>query len=260
MSRRRQFGSIRQLPSGRWQARYVGPDGITYRAPDTFDTKGDAGRYLDAIRTRMGEGLWLDPEKSGQSLETYARSWIAQRSPRGRPLAVRTTESYTSTLNLHIAPTIGRLPLSKVTPAIVRSWYSALVATGKLSAATKAYSFLHAVFATAVDDDAVHQNPCRIKGAGQPKTPEQPLIDLHDLDRLTDAMPEHLRALTTLAFWACLRIGEVVALRRGDIWLSDDLSTGKVRIDRGDRDQRRAGREGAEDWQLRDHPAAEASY
>jgi integrase len=106
------------------------------------------------------------------------------------------------------------------------------VATGKLRAASQAYAFLHAVFATAVDDDAVHQNPCRIAGAGQPNSPERPLIDLDDLDRLTAAMPEHMRALTTLAFWACLRIGEVVALRRGDVWLSDDLSTGKVRIDR----------------------------
>ncbi|MGI8721582.1 MAG: hypothetical protein ACR2JG_05085, partial [Geodermatophilaceae bacterium] len=88
------------------------------------------------------------------------------------------------------------------------------------------------MFATAVDDDAVHRNPCRIAGAGQPNSPERPLIDLNDLDRLTAAMPEHMRALTTLTFWACLRIGEVVALRRSDIWLSDDLSTGTLRIER----------------------------
>lgn len=137
----------------------------------------------------MAEGLWLDPEKSGQTLETYARAWIAQRSPRGRPLAVRTRETYVGSLERHIGPRIGHLPLSKVTPSVVREWNSELVASGKLRAASQAYAFLHAVFATAVDDDAVHRNPCRIAGAGQPNSPEQPLIDLDDLDRLTAAMP-----------------------------------------------------------------------
>ncbi len=30
---RRGFGSVRQLPSGRWQARYLGPDDVEHRAP-----------------------------------------------------------------------------------------------------------------------------------------------------------------------------------------------------------------------------------
>jgi predicted transcriptional regulator len=36
--RRREFGTTRKLPSGRWQARYIGPDGQRYTAPETFDT------------------------------------------------------------------------------------------------------------------------------------------------------------------------------------------------------------------------------
>ena len=44
--RRQSFGSVRELPSGRWQARYVGPDGVSHRAPTTFQTKGDAQTWL----------------------------------------------------------------------------------------------------------------------------------------------------------------------------------------------------------------------
>ena len=33
--RRRRFGSIRKLPSGRYQARYSGPDGVDRPADDT---------------------------------------------------------------------------------------------------------------------------------------------------------------------------------------------------------------------------------
>jgi hypothetical protein len=36
---RRTFGQLRQLPSGRWQAGYTGPDLATHRAPSTFDAK-----------------------------------------------------------------------------------------------------------------------------------------------------------------------------------------------------------------------------
>jgi hypothetical protein len=38
MSKRR-FGHIRQLASGRWQASYVGPDGLRYRTRQAFPTK-----------------------------------------------------------------------------------------------------------------------------------------------------------------------------------------------------------------------------
>ena len=38
----RSFGSIRKLPSGRWQARYRGPDGLLRSAPHTFARKADA--------------------------------------------------------------------------------------------------------------------------------------------------------------------------------------------------------------------------
>ena len=48
---KRQFGSIRKLPSGRFQARYTGPDGHAARpAADgqalTFQTRGDADGWL----------------------------------------------------------------------------------------------------------------------------------------------------------------------------------------------------------------------
>ena len=43
---RRGFGSVRQLPSGRWQARYLGPDDVEHRAPVTFAVKTDATKWL----------------------------------------------------------------------------------------------------------------------------------------------------------------------------------------------------------------------
>ena len=46
MTGKRRFGRVRQLPSGRWQARYAGPDGIDRPADETFATKTDADVWL----------------------------------------------------------------------------------------------------------------------------------------------------------------------------------------------------------------------
>ncbi|WP_208648797.1 tyrosine-type recombinase/integrase [Micromonospora inaquosa] len=35
-AKRRRFGNVRKLPSARWQARYLGPDGVMRTAPQTF--------------------------------------------------------------------------------------------------------------------------------------------------------------------------------------------------------------------------------
>ena len=43
---RRAFGSVRQLASGRWQARYLDAAGVRDTAPRTFPTKVEATRYL----------------------------------------------------------------------------------------------------------------------------------------------------------------------------------------------------------------------
>jgi hypothetical protein len=45
-ARKRRFGRVRQLPSKRWQARYLGPDGVDRPAPETFATKRDAELWL----------------------------------------------------------------------------------------------------------------------------------------------------------------------------------------------------------------------
>ena len=46
MGKRRHFGAIRRLPSGRYQARYLGPDGLYHTAPETFELKADAAHFL----------------------------------------------------------------------------------------------------------------------------------------------------------------------------------------------------------------------
>ena len=47
--RRRRFGAVRRLPSGQWQARFRGPDGLMYPADTTFPTKTAAEDLCELI-------------------------------------------------------------------------------------------------------------------------------------------------------------------------------------------------------------------
>ena len=49
---RRSFGKIKKLPSGRYQASYLGPDGERHNGPVTFLAKMDA----DPRRSEKGRG------------------------------------------------------------------------------------------------------------------------------------------------------------------------------------------------------------
>jgi hypothetical protein len=60
MSRRRSFGRVRPLPSGRFQARYLAGDDRLRGAPETFATERDAELYLATVEADMRRGTWFD--------------------------------------------------------------------------------------------------------------------------------------------------------------------------------------------------------
>lgn len=74
--KRRPFGRVRKLPSGRYQARYLGPDGQLRPAPETFRTKKDADDWLADTQTEMRRGDWRDPDAGKVAFGPYAVAWI----------------------------------------------------------------------------------------------------------------------------------------------------------------------------------------
>src|SRR6266568_4384396 len=72
----------------------------------------------------------------------------------------------------------------------------------------------------------IRRNPCRIKGAGQEKSPERPVLTIRQVFALAAAIEPRYRALVLLAVFASLRWGELAALRRGHI----DLASGTLRV------------------------------
>jgi len=222
-SRRRRFGGLRQLPSGRWQASYVDPGGSRRAAPDTFGTKRDAERWLATVETELLRGEWIDPDDQRITLGEFGNRWITERSG----LRPRTIDLYRLLLRVHVEPGLGDVPIGQLDAGRVRRWRSDLLADGVSPTMTaKAYRLLRAILMTAVDDGMLTRNPCRIRGAGSEPVTERPVLSVEQVFDLAARMPQRFVALVLVATFASLRWGEAIALRRSDV----DLSTGVVRV------------------------------
>lgn len=210
--KRRRFGTVRKLPSGRFQARYQGPDGLARSAPETFATQTDADRWLVRKEAEILDGKWKNPDDK-VLFGVYADAWFKERD-----YAATTRERNGSALRLHVLPTFADLVLSEITTPHIRRWRAGLLESGVGEpTVAKAYQVLRAIMNTAVDDEVIQRNPCRIKGAGAAKTAERPFLGVAEVFQLADAVPARFRVLILLAAFTGLRFGELAALQRHDI-------------------------------------------
>lgn len=129
------FGNLRKLPSGRWQARYTGPDLVTYSGPSTFTTKGDAQAWLSVERALISQQRWTSPlvraaeaakeveRRRASTFAVYSEQWLEGRvTMRGKALRPSTVAGYRNALDVHILPAFGALPLDEINSAVVRHW------------------------------------------------------------------------------------------------------------------------------------------
>ena len=233
MAERRDFGHIRRLPSGRYQASYIGPDLGRHKAPSTFEKRDLAVVWLRNEQRMIEDAVadevrWVSPEErlaaSRRKAEPkvrfgeYGEKWIVERrNSKGEPLRALTRKDYELVLAKYLAPTFGDRPIDQITRADVRTWHTKLGSTAPRTRA-KAYGLLRAIMNTAVDDELIAASPVHIRGAGaqatkrkvEPATPAE-------IEMMADAMPPRLRASVIISAWCALRYGELAELRRKDI-------------------------------------------
>jgi integrase len=231
MASRRGFGTLRRLPSKRWQATYVGPDLARHTAPHTFAAKVDAEAWLAKEWTLVNGDGWVAPKRRAEMAKRmapptfgeFARQWLTDRS-----LKPRTREGYEHLLRRYLEPEFGDLLVSDLTPALVRRWWAGL-SPEHPTANARAYALLRAILTTAVTDELLASNPCRVRAASNsPTKKEIRPATLAELEVLVREMPDQLGALVLLCAWCALRVGEVLELRRRDL----DLNRGVVKVTR----------------------------
>lgn len=210
---KRTFGSSRQLPFRRWQARYL-KDGIQYVGPTTFEAKADADAYLSEVQTEIRKQVWIDPDAGAITFREYAEKWHADRLD----LRPTTRGLYKILLDKWLLPHLGDVSLAAMTPELWRRWHVKVSASkpGSLQPA-KAYRLAHTILKSAVEDRRIVLNPCVVRGAAKEESPERPVADVKTITAIADAIAPHYRVLVMVGADASLRFGEATALRRRSV-------------------------------------------
>ena len=164
----------------------------------------------------------------------YSTRWLANRD-----LRPRTRQTYKHILTRRLLPTFGEHQLAAIAPQDVRDWHSELL-PGKPAMRSQCYALLRAILNTALSDELITANPCRIRGAGATQRARKIRpATVHELAELTAAMPDRLKLAVPLASWCALRFGELIELRRGDIDINDEVIRFRRAAAKAHRRQRR---------------------
>lgn len=221
--KRESFGAIRRRSSGRYQASYLGPDGVRYNGPVTYSAEIDARAWLLEQRKLIERGTWQADDaariasgKSKGTFDDWAHEWLELRN-----LRPRTRTEYERLLATTMQP-LADMRLNAITRDVVSKWYVTVKSTGKLTQASRAYGLLKAIMTTAVEHGRIPLNPCVIRGASTKSTGkkvEPPTKE--ELAVIVESITDRYRAAVLLAAWAGVRYGELTELRRADLVLTE---------------------------------------
>lgn len=249
---RRGWGTVRKMASGNYQASYAW-EGERHNAPNPFADRETGVIWLRDERRLIEEGRWTSPrdrieiERQAELKEqaeqihfrAYADQWLETRTnKKGQPLKTRSKADYRRLLKAKINPTFGDLEIKNITKAAVQAWYMRYSKTPTEQAS--AYSLFRTILTTAVEDELIPVNPCRVKGAGKaPVKHKVQMATVEEMSTILAVMPERYRLTVQIALWCTLRIGEILELRRSDIRIKHtkapdgtDIAVGVIRVRR----------------------------
>ena len=211
-------------------------------------------RLQKAIADRIGAARGSATLAPNSKVGLACRQWIEELRERSEwpnpPVKPQTVDEYERLLGNHVNPYLGRYRLNELTPAICQTWVDGIIRRGKagghdmVATAIQAHGRFADVVDRAVVHDALRDNPVRKAKTPKPKTPRPVALTVMTVGQLRWAVrawekqrgglpgPKptgHLPAAVDVMLGTGLRIGEVMALRWGEVNLtSDGLPTVRV--------------------------------
>lgn len=225
------FGTVRRLPSGRWQARYHDPvSGERVVGPAPFRTKTDAQIWLTEQHTSLLRGELSDPRLARRPFKEWAEEWLA-----GIHVKPKTRVAYESSLRNHVMPAFGNRPVNTITYRDCKDFVNKMLAAGYAPGTVgEARKILRLVLQEALRSEAIHRNPAERLKVPVGKREEMIFLDIdqvvalaHSIENPPRPRSHPLRTypqyglLIRLASLTGLRAGELGALRVGRVGLAE---------------------------------------
>ena len=196
----------------------LGPDPITgkrrRKKKRGFNTKRDAEKALALVEADVYKGSYFEP--SSIEFQDHIKNWY--KSKRNN-INVHTAETYEVYINNRIIPSLGHVPLSKVSPVLLQNFVNELKEEGLASATIKkVYNILKGSLDFAVNMELISSNPITKIQLPKDKKKEMNVWDVKEINAfLQAASQERLYPAFQLALTTGMRRGEILGLRWKDI-------------------------------------------
>lgn len=214
-------GSITKRSDGRWEARVTLPGGKrkSFYAKSRQEV---ARRLAEALRDR-DKGLPIVGER--QTTAQFLAAWLDVVKT---TIGVGTSKTYEEIVRLHLVPTIGALPLGKLTPQHVQTLYAKKLDAGlSTTTAHHIHAVLHRALESAVALDLVVRNVTDRVTAPRMRRHEMEVFSPEQSKAFLDAIAvDPLETLYVLALTTGMRQGELLGLT----WRDIDLDAGWLHI------------------------------
>ncbi|MBC7237043.1 MAG: site-specific integrase [Chloroflexi bacterium] len=214
MPRSRGEGSITQRKDGRWQAS-LQVDGR--RRTVYGKTRKEVADKLTELKSQAAMS-GLIPRPGKRTLNDLLDAWLETKSPGWKPL---TAHDYSTICSRCLRPTLGKAPLSRVTPDRIARFVGAWQRRGKARTALKLYRVLSQALDLAVKWGWLASNPCRRVDTPRYRPQRKEMWSPHELSVFLEGAKGHwLYPLWILALTTGARLGELLALEWPDVNLT----------------------------------------
>ncbi|MGH8983939.1 MAG: tyrosine-type recombinase/integrase [Acidimicrobiia bacterium] len=201
--------------------------------------RGDAEKLVTELVKRMNDGAYRPPEKT--TLASYlTNKWLPAQRSQLRP---STFDSYRRTIELHVLPAIGNVPLAKLAPEDLDALYARLLESGRRNASgagaglsPTSVRYVHRIVRKALGDalrkGTIPRNPATLADPPKAGAREEPGKQMRVWTAaqlqsfLKHAGPERLGPAYFLAANTGMRRGEVLGLRWDDV----DLASKRIHV------------------------------
>jgi integrase len=216
---------------------YEGTDPVTgkerHRWHQGGDTRRDAERVLTELVKRMHDGDYRSPERI--TLGDYlVERWLPLRKSQ---LGHSTYDGYRRSINLHVLPRIGMIPLQRLTPEDLDGFYADLLTEGRLNGGggglapktvRNMHGMLHKALADACRKGTVQRNVASL--ADPPRARRRSAMQVWNAEQLRQFLDEIEGHRLAPAFYVAANTG----MRRGEVlglhWRDVDLETSRLSV------------------------------
>lgn len=209
---RRHFGSVRRLPSGRYQASYY-HQAVRHVAQDTFASQADAEGWLSDIETAIHKGERVHQAGGRLTVAELAHRW--KESDPSKRASTRARDD--AILRHHVLPALGPRQLRVVTPPDIQRLVNEWTQQNAPRTVDRQYDVVRAMFTYAVRSDWISRTPCRRIKLPAVTGTRRRALEPDDVMRLAEVIGPRYEAMVWVGAVLGLRWAEVAGLTVGSL-------------------------------------------